>query len=102
MTKALTTAQAFTPFVNDPEYLAEQRRTALANTVAIRILEYRTEHGLSQTALGKLLRMPQANIARLEAADHEPSFALLDRLSRTLGMTFHLDFTPEGPQAKVA
>lgn len=33
----------------NPEVQRELERTALANDVAIRVIRYRTEHGLSQT-----------------------------------------------------
>lgn len=38
----------------DPAYRAEHQRTRFANDVAIRVLQYRTEHGLTQTAFGRL------------------------------------------------
>ena len=34
-------------------------------------------------------------IARLEAGDHEPSLTTLARLSRALGIEFHIDITPQ-------
>src|SRR5664280_1334542 len=38
--------------LRDPEIRAEYERTALAHAVAMRVLKYRTDHGLSQSALG--------------------------------------------------
>jgi len=38
--------------------------------------------------------MPRAAIARLESADHVPSFATLIRLSETLGIAFSIDIRP--------
>jgi transcriptional regulator with XRE-family HTH domain len=63
--------------------------------VAIRLVEYRAEHGLSQRALAAKLGMKQPAIARLEAGDHTPSIETLVRLSRGLGMRFRLDITPD-------
>ncbi|MGI8760051.1 MAG: helix-turn-helix transcriptional regulator [Jatrophihabitantaceae bacterium] len=80
--------------LRDPEIRAEYERTALAHAVAIRVLKYRTERGLSQSALGRELGMAQPGIARLEAGDHEPSLATLSRLARGLGLEFHIDITP--------
>lgn len=74
---------------------AKYDRTAFANAVAIRVIEYRAAHGLSQTALAKLLNMRQPAIARLEAGDHEPSLTTLSRLARGLGLDFSIDITPE-------
>lgn len=86
----------------DPEARAEHDRTAFANAVAIRVIRYRAEHRLSQSALGRLLGMKQPAIARLEAGDHEPSLATLARLARGLGLEFHIDVTPESLQLSPA
>jgi DNA-binding XRE family transcriptional regulator len=79
----------------DPEIRREHERTALAQAVAMRVIGYRIEHGLSQTALARLLGMHQPAIARLEAGDHEPSLATLSRLARALGVEFHINITPD-------
>ena len=73
---------------------AEHISTALAHAVAMRVLAYRIEHGLSQTALARQLGMQQPAVARLEAGDHEPTFSTLERLARGLGIEFHIDITP--------
>ena len=51
----------------DPEIRREHERTALAHAVAMRVIGYRIDHELSQTALARLLGMHQPAIARLEA-----------------------------------
>jgi predicted transcriptional regulator len=38
--------------------------------------------------------MSQPAIARLEIGEHEPTFATLSKLSRGLGINFHIDITP--------
>jgi ribosome-binding protein aMBF1 (putative translation factor) len=81
--------------LRDEAFRREWERTALATAVAIRLVEYRAEHGLSQRALAAKLGMKQPAIARLEAGDHTPSIETLVRLSRGLGMRFRLDITPE-------
>jgi ribosome-binding protein aMBF1 (putative translation factor) len=80
--------------LDDPEFRREWERTALARAVALKVVSYRAEHGLSQTALGKKLEMSQPAIARLEIGEHEPTFATLSKLSRGLGINFHIDITP--------
>lgn len=80
--------------LRDPKVRVQYERTALAHAVAMRVLKYRTDHGLSQSALGRELGMAQPAIARLEAGDHEPSLATLARLARGLGLEFHIDITP--------
>ena len=79
----------------DPEIRREHDRTALAHAVAMRVIGYRVERGLSQTALARLLGMHQPAIARLEAGEHEPSLAMLSRLATRLGIEFHIDITSE-------
>jgi ribosome-binding protein aMBF1 (putative translation factor) len=78
----------------DDQVHAEHIRTALARAVAMRVLAYRVEHGLSQTALARELGMQQPAVARLEAGDHEPTFSTLERLACGLGIEFHIDITP--------
>jgi ribosome-binding protein aMBF1 (putative translation factor) len=80
--------------VRDPEVAAELERTAVANQLAILVIQYRVEHGLTQTALARKLGMKQPAVARLEAGDHEPSLATLARLSRQLDINLRLDVAP--------
>jgi len=84
----------------DPQYRAEYERTHFANEVAIRLIAYRAEHGLTQTALGRLVGMRQPHVARLEAGDHEPSVSTLARLSAALEVDFTLAITPKGVQLR--
>ncbi len=80
----------------DPKFRAEWERTAVARAVAARLVEYRVEHALSQTALARQLGMKQPAVARLEAGEHNPSFDTLARLSSALGIEFHIAVTPDG------
>lgn len=77
--------------MRDLDYRRECERTRLANDVAIRVIKYRADHSLTQAALGKLLKMPQPHVARLESGDHEPSLPTLARLSEALGEDFSVD-----------
>ena len=80
----------------NPAIRHEVERTALANAVAIRVIEYRADHDLSQTQLARQLGMHQSAIARLEAGDHEPSLSTLARLAKGLGTSFGINITPDG------
>jgi ribosome-binding protein aMBF1 (putative translation factor) len=80
--------------VRDPEMAAELARTAVANQLAILVIQYRVEQGLTQTALARQLGMKQPAVARLEAGDHEPSVATLARLANRLDITLRLDLSP--------
>lgn len=80
----------------NPEVRRELERTALANDVAIRVITYRVEHGLSQTQLARKLGMHQPAIARLESGDHEPSLSTLGRLAKGLGIEFRISISSVG------
>ena len=81
--------------LRDEAFRREWERTALAGAVAVRLVKYRAEHGLSQRALAAKLGMKQPAIARLEGGEHTPSIETLVRLSRGLGMRFRLEITPD-------
>lgn len=95
LSESKTGDQLLVDDLRDPEVVAELARTAVANQLAIVVIQYRVEHGLTQTALARQLGMRQPAIARLEAGDHEPSVAMLGRLANKLGITLRLDLTPD-------
>lgn len=94
LSQLATAQQIAVAELRDPEVLREHERTALAHVVALRLIRYRTDHGLSQTALARQLGMHQTAIARLEAGDHEPSLVTLGRLARGTGIDFSIEITP--------
>ena len=77
----------------DAQVRAENNRTSVAHGVAMLVLKYRTDNGLSQSALARQLGLQQPAIARIEAGDHEPTFTTLERLAAGLGIEFHIDIT---------
>lgn len=89
-----TGAELVAEDLRDPEVAAELARTAVANQLAILVIQYRVEHGQTQTALARQLGLKQPAVARLEAGDHEPSVATLARLANRLGITLRLDLSP--------
>ncbi len=84
----------------DPAYRAEYERTRFANDIAIRLLRYRTEHGLTQTAFGRLVGMRQPHVARLESGEYEPSLSTLVRLAGALGEDFTVDIKANGARLR--
>jgi ribosome-binding protein aMBF1 (putative translation factor) len=72
----------------DREFRYEWDRTAFARTVANRVVQYRTEHGLSQREFAAIVGLAQPQIARLEGAEHQPSFDTLAKLTRATGLEF--------------
>jgi DNA-binding XRE family transcriptional regulator len=84
----------------DPAYRAEHERTRFANDIAIRVLAYRSEHGLTQTAFGRLVGLRQPHVARLESGEHEPSLSTLVRLAAALGEDLTVDIKPGGARLR--
>ena len=78
----------------DPELRMRWERTTLSRAVALRLVLYRAEHGLSQSALECLVGMSQPAIARIEAGERVPTVETLLRLSDALSIEFLLDIRP--------
>jgi transcriptional regulator with XRE-family HTH domain len=93
-----TNAELRAELLGDPAVAAEYGKNLLAHQVALAVLRYRSEHGLSQRQLGRLLGMPQSNIARLEAGERQPTIETLAKLARVLGRDFTVEVTPERVQ----
>ncbi len=83
----------------DPEFREDWERLAFARAVAAKVIGYRADHELSQTALSRVLGMSQPQVARLEAATHHPSDGMLRRLT-ALGMEFTINYAAAGRQPK--
>jgi len=81
--------------LRDPEIRACWERTALARAVAIAIIRYRGEHGLTQTGLSRLLGMKQPQVCRLEIGEVNPSLETLARLADVLGIEFAIHVAPK-------
>jgi DNA-binding XRE family transcriptional regulator len=79
--------------LSDPRFRREWERTRLARDVAAELVRRRVEHGLTQAALARRAGVSRSTIARLEAADHKPSPAVLAGLAASLGLSFHIDTT---------
>jgi transcriptional regulator with XRE-family HTH domain len=77
--------------MRDLDYRREHERTRLANDVAIKVIAYRAQRGLSQAQLARQIGMRQPHVARLEAGDHEPSLATLARLADALDLDFSIE-----------
>jgi DNA-binding XRE family transcriptional regulator len=57
----------------DPRFGAEWERTAFARAVALEVVRYRSENGLSQRELAEMLLTKQPRVARIERGDTTPS-----------------------------
>lgn len=96
-----TRKQVLTGHLKDPAFRERWEKTALARAVALRLVAYRVEHGLSQTALARILQMKQPAVARLEAGEKNPSWDTLARISNALGVEFLVDIAPKGKRTLV-
>jgi transcriptional regulator with XRE-family HTH domain len=84
----------------DPEFRAEWERTALARAVALTVIRYRADHGLSQRELAEVLGMPQPQVVRLERGDVNPRIETLMHLASKLGTEFTIDVRPARSEPK--
>lgn len=78
----------------DPEFRAEWERTALARAVALQVIRYRSENGISQRKLAELLGMKQPQVARLERGDSSPTLDTLLRIVPVLDIELSIDIAP--------
>jgi ribosome-binding protein aMBF1 (putative translation factor) len=93
--RLISNSEVLEEMLQDPAFRAEWERTALARAVAEAVIRYRAERGLSQSALGRLLGWRQPVVARLEAAEHNPSMDTLLTLACTLGLRVQVDVGPK-------
>lgn len=75
----------------DPAFRDVWDRSAFAREVAVRIVRYRADRGLTQAQLARAVGMQQSVIARLERGEQPPSLATLARVTAGTGIEFHLD-----------
>jgi ribosome-binding protein aMBF1 (putative translation factor) len=80
---------------HDPELRAGWDKTQLAREVAIWLVQYRKEHGLTQSQLARDLGWQQPVVARLESGEREPSIATLRHLVERLGFSATIEIAPE-------
>jgi transcriptional regulator with XRE-family HTH domain len=79
---------------DDPEFRAEWERTALARAIALAVVRFRAERGLSQRGLAAVLGMSQPQVARLEKGDVNPTMDTLVRVAAGLGIELTINVTP--------
>lgn len=89
-----TSEEVLAKQLRDADFRREWERTAVARAVAVKVVAYRAEHGLSQRALAQRLGMTQPQVARLEAGEHNPTIDTLAHLAQTLDVEFAIDIHP--------
>ena len=93
--KLVPAAEVLAEDLADETFRAEWEETAFARQVALEVVKYRAEHGLSQAALARLLGVSQPVMARLELGEHTPTWNTLARISRETGLHFVVDVDPK-------
>jgi ribosome-binding protein aMBF1 (putative translation factor) len=74
----------------DPAFRQAWDEGVFARQVAITLVRYRAERGLTQQQLADLLEVHQPNVARLESGEKTPTLKELARMTAVTGLTFHL------------
>ena len=78
-----------------PERLADLEKARANDQVARKIVALRTQAGLSQRQLAKLIGTTESVICRLEDADYEGhSLAMLNRMAAALNRRVEIRFVP--------
>ena len=80
----------------DREFREEWYANVLGRTFGLAVFTYRTDQGLTQTALGKTLGIPQSQIARIEDGEHTPSLPTMVKVCDALGLELTLTISPKG------
>jgi DNA-binding XRE family transcriptional regulator len=85
----------------DPEFAVEWERLALARMVAIQLIGYRADHGLSQRELAERLRVSQPRVVELESGEKNPQIETLVKIAAATGLEFAIDIAPVGQEPKL-
>ncbi|HVE68456.1 MAG TPA: helix-turn-helix transcriptional regulator [Solirubrobacteraceae bacterium] len=85
----------------DPELAEEWERLALARHVAVELIRYRAENGLSQRDLAARLGVSQPRVVELESGEKNPQFETLAHLVAVTGIEFALSFARSGEDHKL-
>jgi transcriptional regulator with XRE-family HTH domain len=86
--------------LKDPAFAARFERAGEAWDVALQIAALRTQAGLSQKDLAKLLKVSQQQISRLESPGYEGhSLSTLRSVAKALHARVRVTFEPEGKSA---
>jgi len=85
----------------DPEFAAEWERLALARLVAVQLIGYRSDHGLSQRQLAARLGVSQPRVVELESGEKNPQIETLVKIAAATGIEFAIDIAPIGQDPKL-
>jgi DNA-binding XRE family transcriptional regulator len=78
----------------DPELAAEWNRLALARAVAVSLIGYRADHGLSQRQLAHRLDTSTSRVVTLESGEVNPTLETLAKIAAATAIEFAIDIAP--------
>ena len=62
--------------------------------IAQTLLEYRSEHNLTQAELAKLIEINRSDLSKIESADANPTLKTLKKIARALETSLQINFEP--------
>ncbi len=71
--------------LEDKEFKKLYEESQTQTKIAIELIRLRKKKNMTQTQLAKSVKMPQANIARIERGEHLPTLNTLARIFNALG-----------------
>jgi len=86
---------------SDPEFAAEWGRLALARVIAVQLIGYRADRGLSQRELAERLGVSQPRVVELESGEKNPQIETLVKIAAATGLEFAIDIAPVGREPKL-
>jgi DNA-binding XRE family transcriptional regulator len=85
----------------DPEFALEWERLALARMVAVSLIGYRSDRGLSQRQLAERLELSQPRVVELESGEKNPQIETLVKIAAKTGLEFAIDIAPIGQEPRL-
>jgi len=77
--------------LKDKEFKKLYEQERMKTEIAIEIYRLRKKQKMTQAQLAKNIKMPQANIARIEQAQHLPTLITLAKIFDALGQTVNIN-----------
>jgi len=78
----------------DADFRGEWHRLALARHVAVQLIAYRADNGMTQKDLAGKLGISQPRVAVLESGEKNPRIETLIEITRQTGIEFAVDIRP--------
>ena len=78
--------------LKDKEFKKLYEQERMKTEIAIEIYRLRQRKKMTQAQLAKSIKMPQANIARIEQGQHLPTLITLAKIFDALGQTVNIKF----------